>query len=504
MSLTRRDLLVGALTTGAAACVRGGAVKTKVPAITHGVQSGDVSDGNAIVWARCDEPARMQVEWSTTDRFDTARRVQGPLVDPARDLTGHAALAGLPAGQTIHYRIKFEREAARGASAWAMGTLQTPRADGFRFAWTGDTCGQGYGRNPDWGGLRGYKALHESHPRFFLNSGDMMYADNPILPEQQLPTGGVWKNISNERVARVAQELDDFRARFAYNLEDDHVRAFYRDVSMIASFDDHEVKNDWFPGRRLDDDARYQIKEVATLAERSRRAAFEWVPIQSKTVHRVIHYGPLLDVIVLDVRTFRSPNNAENLASTAPGSAMLGAEQATWLVEALSKSKATWKIVASPQPVGLVITDGDGDTYGRDGYAGGEGLPTGREIELAQVLRALQARRVKNVAWLTADVHYAAAHHYDPARAQVAEFDPFWEFVAGPIHAGTFGPNELDQTLGGEVRFQWAPPPKSGNLPPWEGLQSFGTVDVAPEALVVSLWGIDGKRRYRVELPHVA
>ena len=32
------------------------------PLITHGVQSGDVSDGEAIVWARTDRPARMQVE----------------------------------------------------------------------------------------------------------------------------------------------------------------------------------------------------------------------------------------------------------------------------------------------------------------------------------------------------------------------------------------------------------------------------------------------------------
>jgi phosphodiesterase/alkaline phosphatase D-like protein len=31
-------------------------------------------------------------------------------------------------------------------------------------------------------------------------------------------------------------------------------------------------------------------------------------------------------------------------------------------------------------------------------------------------------------------------------------FDPFWEFVAGPIHAGTFGPNPLDPTFGPEVR----------------------------------------------------
>jgi alkaline phosphatase D len=108
---------------------------------------------------------------------------------------------------------------------------------------------------------------------------------------------------------------------------------------------------------------------------------------------------------------------------------------------------------------------------------------------------------VRNVAWITADVHYAAAHHFDPARAQGVDFEPFWEHVAGPIHAGTFGPEVLDPTLGGEVRFQWAPPPGQGNLPPWDGLQSFGTIDVAPDALAIALWGIDGQMRHRVEIP---
>jgi len=39
---------------------------------------------------------------------------------------------------------------------------------------------------------------------------------------------------------------------------------------------------------------------------------------------------------------------------------------------------------------------------------------------------------VRNTVWLTADVHYCAAHHYHPNRAAYQQFEPFWEFVAGP------------------------------------------------------------------------
>jgi alkaline phosphatase D len=52
------------------------------------------------------------------------------------------------------------------------------------------------------------------------------------------------------------------------------------------------------------------------------------------------------------------------------------------------------------------------------------------------------------VVWITADVHYCAAHYYDRAKAQFTDFDPFWEFVTGPLNAGGFGPGVLDNTSG--------------------------------------------------------
>ena len=53
-------------------------------------------------------------------------------------------------------------------------------------------------------------------------------------------------------------------------------------------------------------------------------------------------------------------------------------------------------------------------------------------------------------------------------QATFSNFDPFWEFVSGPLNAGTFGPNRLDATFGPEVRFQKVAdyanqPPSDGN-----------------------------------------
>jgi alkaline phosphatase D len=89
-------------------------------------------------------------------------------------------------------------------------------------------------------------------------------------------------------------------------------------------------------------------------------------------------------------------------------------------------------------------------------------------------------------------VHYCAAHYYDPQKAQVKDFDPFWEFVSGPLNAGSLGPNALDNTFGPEVIFQLVPP--AANFSPFAGLQFFGQVDSdGPQAeLTVTLKDISG------------
>ena len=65
--------------------------------------------------------------------------------------------------------------------------------------------------------------------------------------------------------------------------------------------------------------------------------------------------------------------------------------------------------------------------------------------------------------WLTADVHYAAAHHYDPNPAAFQHFDPFWEFMSGPLNAGAFPLDAVDSTFGPQQLF-WLKAPGSERL----------------------------------------
>ena len=235
------------------------------------------------------------------------------------------------------------------------------------------------------------------------------------------------------------------------------MRRFNREIPQLWLWDDHEVKNNWYPGMSLDADDRYTQKNSRVLAANARRAFLEYSPIRLSPgdvppIYRSCSYGPLLEVFAIDLRTYRGPNTAEPAdARQAPKRCTPAPQQLAWLKRALRSSTAAWKVIASDLPIGLVVRDG---ATAFEAIANGDaGAPLGRELEIADLLRFMRQERIRNVIWVTGDVHYAAAHHYDPQRARFKEFDPFWEFVAGPLHAGTFGPSELDGTFGPEVRF---------------------------------------------------
>lgn len=452
------------------------------PRAAWGVQTGDVTSSSGLVWVRSDRPARMIVETSATESFRNAHRWHGPLVGADTDFTGRTALRGLPAGEQVHYRVTLaDPEDPRRTGEPVYGTFRTApakRREGARFLWSGDIAGQGWGINPDIGGYRAYDEMRRLDPDFFLCSGDTIYADGVIEPSVTLPDGRIWRNITTEEKSRVAQTLADFRGNFRYNLLDENVRRFNAQVPTVVQWDDHEVRNNWYPGQILDD-PRYTEKNVNVLAERSRRAFGEYFPVSTLAaagregrVHRVVRHGPLLDVFVLDMRSYRNANSPGRQPDDEQG--ILGAEQLAWLKRELSRSRAVWKVIASDMPLGLVVADG---TANFEAVAQGDpGAPLGRELQIAELLRYIKHRRITGTVWLTADVHHTSAQHYDPSRAAFKDFAPFWEFISGPLAAGGFPANALDATFGPERVFVRAP--ERANVSPMESPQYFGEVDI--------------------------
>ena len=182
-----------------------------------------------------------------------------------------------------------------------------------------------------------YEAMRQVQPQFFIHSGDNVYSDSHIPPSVKAENGQIWNNIVTPEVSKVAETLNEFRGRYKYNLLDENLRRFNAEVPSIMQWDDHEVVNNWSDSKELIADPRYTEKNVPTLIARATKAFFEYAPLrpygaeESERVYRKLSYGRLLDVFVLDMRSYRGPNTANVQPRENAETAFLGEPQLAWL-----------------------------------------------------------------------------------------------------------------------------------------------------------------------------
>jgi alkaline phosphatase D len=129
-----------------------------------------------------------------------------------------------------------------------------------------------------------------------------------------------------------------------------------------------------------------------------------------------------------------------------PRKTLLGRRQLRWLARGLRRSRATWKVVASDVPIS-VPTGTFAGTLGRDGWANG-GSPTGFERELGELLGLLDRYDVRNLVFVTADIHWATSIRYETDADGDGDLLRFHEFASGPLSALTLTPVPLDPTFG--------------------------------------------------------
>ncbi|NYS41662.1 alkaline phosphatase, partial [Pseudomonas syringae pv. actinidiae] len=65
----------------------------------------------------------------------------------------------------------------------------------------------------------------------------------------------------------------------------------------------------------------------------------------------------MLDVFVLDMRSYRDGNDANLADKPGPTTAVIGREQLDWLKRELDASTAQWKVIAADMPIGLGVPD---------------------------------------------------------------------------------------------------------------------------------------------------
>ncbi|KRB77964.1 hypothetical protein ASE01_07240 [Nocardioides sp. Root190] len=432
--------------------------------LTTGVRSGEVTTDSAVIWSRALVPSRLMVRLSSNTRV--LRTVRGQWADPRTDLTARLHLRDLAPGREYDAEVWFETPEGERSAPQSLTFSTAPiHAAAQSIVWSGDTNGQGWGIDRSRGGMTAYRTMLDLRPDLFVHVGDTIYADEPMESSKLLlENGTTWQNELTEEVLVVAETLEQFRGRHRYPLRDDNVRDFNAAVPSAVQWDDHETCNNWWPGEVIDDD-RYTERHADVLAVRGRRAWQEYQPVPVRRLvpaggdgfvpqrlHRRIPRGQHLDLFLLDMRSFRGANPAADPRDARAPQGLLGSEQEDWLIASLRRSTATWKVISIDQPLSAPARR----LHDLDGVSNGDGgRPVGREPEIGRVLSAIKKHAISNVVWITADVHYTAANHYAPERAGFTDFDPFWEFISGPLHCSPFTarPDELDRTFGPLVHF---------------------------------------------------
>ena len=401
--------------------------------LPQGVAVGDVNSRRALLWLRTDGAAVVRVEWVPLplgEPVSKSATVVAPVSRTAllktsaeTDYTLNVPLEGLTPSTRYRYHILVS---PAGSSAPQLSEMPTATGEfvtlpdertsvAVSFAWSGDLGSGGRCRR----GVDGYpifNVIHRYNPDFFLFLGDTIYGDHfcPVPPNEP---GADFK----------ATTLDAYRLRHRYQRGAASLRRFLAGTPVYVVWDDHEVRNN-FAGP-------YDEQMPA-----GRQAFREYWPISSPLedlhrLYRTVRYGADLELFILDVRQHRSRNMDRDSASKT----MLGAEQLAWLLNGLQTSTATWKVIATPVPLSIP-KGGDRTTPGNDGWAGGPD-GTGFERERQVVVDTILSRKIKNVVFLSGDVHWVQANAYDPNQDGIIDFH---EYIAGPLSAppGRFAPTQ--------------------------------------------------------------
>ena len=384
-------------------------------------------------------------------RTSGARGVRGPVLTPERDFTGKVAAAracrppsavALPGRGSRTCDDPGVRE--RAADRVVHAPRRAARAATCRSCGRGDLAGQGWGINPDLGGYRIFRAMRGARARTSsCAAATTIYADGPLTETVDAARRA---DLAQRRHAgedaRSPRRSTSSAASSPTTCSTSNLRAFAAAVPQINQWDDHEVRNNWYPGQILDRRALHrEARRRARRPGHGRRSSSgcRSATVDGGRIYRQVSHGPLLDVFVLDMRTYKDPNDANVYADPQRG--LLGA-----------RSSASGSSASSPRSHGDLEGDrqrpaarprraGRRRARSRASRRATRARRSGRELEFAEVLRVrAPAPASRGMVFLTADVHYTSAHHYDPSRAAFGDFDPVLGVRLRPAQRGRVRP----------------------------------------------------------------
>lgn len=397
-----------------------------------GVAAGDLTATSVVLWTRLDSSAEARVEVAADPFFATLVAVQVVPATPERDLTIKVVIDDLTPGTPYHYRFVSLHDGAISPAGRFRTAPPDDVAGPFRCVFSGDT---NYAFAPF--GVAARIAYENADA--FIWFGDTIYAD--------VPAGGLG----------VATTLDEYRAKYRQIRSDAGIRAALESTPIWVGGDDHEVTNDY---AGLDPALSPEQRDAGY------RAFFEYMPIRESgdpadpyRTYRSIRFGSGVVLMFLDARQYRVESAREACGSNpdpdgfvlgplvASGDCrsqlraprdFLGRAQLEWLMHELIDAGDAVKLVINNVPISYIGVW----PYDRwDGY----------DAERRELLEFIHANRIRDVTFLTTDIH-ASAYNPDVSayfRRARPDYRLAADVVVPEIIVGPLGTATLHQSLRG-------------------------------------------------------
>ena len=402
----------------------------------HGVASGDPLTDRVILWTRItpDLPVTaIQVDYRMSLTSDLGEVVKsGSFVTTgARDYTVKVDPTGLASYTTYYYQFSVRLADGQVVKSVIGRTKTAPKAgEADRLRFVSASC-----QNLTYGYFNAHAAIAlkpDIDAMLFL--GDYIYetaATSQLSGRDHDP-------------AKEITTLADYRQRHSQYKKDADLQACHRQIPWICVWDDHETTdNSYSTGANNHTEATdtapnegiWKIREGWAV-----RAYFEWMPIRDTAdmrfdspngegllpeghgkIQRVLSYGDLVDLIMLDTRLAGRVEQTDT-ATVSEDHTLLGKPQREWFLGELSRSKAKWKIIGQQvnfAPLKVVpLPEAQGGTFlnsdAWDGY----------RFDRNAVMQHIATNNINNIVFLSGDIHSVIAMDLPVEPSDPTQYNP--------------------------------------------------------------------------------
>jgi alkaline phosphatase D len=415
--LDRRQTLTLGGAAGAALLIGPRAFAAAGDPFALGVASGDPSPDGFVLWTRIvREPLAadgtggmigpVEVRYLIAEDQAMRRVVRRGTAraDAVFAHSVHVEIAGLQSGRDYFYRfdaLGAQSPVGRARTAPARGA----RLERLKLAFA--SCA-----HYEAGFFSAYRHMAEEHPDVVFFLGDYIYeysytgARAAGLPRQH--------DYKPDLVT-----LAQYRNRYALHKLDPDLRQLHETATQIATWDDHEVQNDYSGGSSANP------KDSAQAFEQRRRAAYqafwEHMPLRRRKqphpadmrIYDRYRFGDLAEITLPDERQYRTPQPCP-LPNTRRGHVapltcpdleandrtMLGFAQERWMYEGFRDPHAKWNIIAQQ----LLVAPLDQETTNNQPGRFTEGW-SGYGANRRRMIAAMDMARLKNAVFFGGDMH---------------------------------------------------------------------------------------------------